>query len=100
VYTSCLRNLLQRHFKKVTHGEWFASGAIVVPMADANSVERTWGRGSRIPHPKWETVAWEVVRPPYNGAPIVQIAVLVLCAARSWCNGVGAITHHVLGALR
>ncbi len=68
VYTSCLRNLLQRHFKKVTHGEWFASGTIVVPMADANSVERTWGRAARAPHPNWEIVAWEVVRPSHNGA--------------------------------
>ena len=60
-YTSCLRNLLQRHFKKITGGEWFASGAILVPKAEANSVERTWGRGVRNPHPKWESVEWEVV---------------------------------------
>jgi hypothetical protein len=74
-YTSCLRNLLQRHFKKVTMGEWFASGAILVPMAEANSVERTWGRGARNPHPKWETIAWEVVRVSSSSLPAESFVV-------------------------
>jgi hypothetical protein len=60
-YTSGLRNLLQRHFKKVTTGEWFSSGAVLVHTPVANSVERTWGRGARQPHPKWDNVTWEEV---------------------------------------
>ena len=61
-YTSGLRNLLQRHFKKITAGEWFAGGAVLVPTRVAESIERTWGRGSRQPHPKWVGVVWEEVR--------------------------------------
>lgn len=60
-YTSGLRNLLQRHFKKVTAGEWFASGAVLVQTQVADSVERTWGRGTRQLHPKWDNVTWEEV---------------------------------------
>ena len=61
LYTSGLRNLLQRHFKKVTSGEWFAGGAVLVPTPIADSVERTWGRGARHPHPMWDIIVWEEV---------------------------------------
>jgi hypothetical protein len=61
-YTSGLRHLLQRHFKKVTAGEWFAVGSVLVPLPMADSCERTWGRGTRMPHPKWETVYWQEER--------------------------------------
>mmetsp|Transcript_11053 Transcript_11053/g.37559 ORF Transcript_11053/g.37559 Transcript_11053/m.37559 type:complete len:377 (+) Transcript_11053:70-1200(+) len=60
-YTSGLRNALQRHFKKVTVGEWFSDGAVLVPCTVADSVQRTWGRGNRQPHPKWDDVQWTVV---------------------------------------
>jgi len=60
-YSSGLRNLMQRHFKKVTSGEWFSSGAVLVHTPIAESVERTWGRGNRQPHPKWDNVIWEEV---------------------------------------
>uniref|UniRef100_A0A7S0EY56 Uncharacterized protein n=1 Tax=Hanusia phi TaxID=3032 RepID=A0A7S0EY56_9CRYP len=60
-YTSGLRNALQRHFKKVTVGEWFSDGAVLVPCTVADSVQRTWGRGNRQPHPKWDDVQWAVV---------------------------------------
>jgi hypothetical protein len=58
-YTSASRNLLQRHFRKVTAGSWFAEGAVLVPACVAASVERTWGVGSRQLHPRWGDVAWQ-----------------------------------------
>ena len=61
-YSSGLRNLLQRHFKKVSAGEWFSSGTVLVPAAEAESLERTWGRSTRQPHPNWDNVLWEDVQ--------------------------------------
>jgi len=58
-YTSASRNLLQRHFRKVTAGSWFAEGAVLVPACVAASVKRTWGAGSGQLHPRWDDVAWQ-----------------------------------------
>ena len=57
-YTSDSRNLLQRHFRKVTAGSWFEGGAVIVPTQVAESVERTWGLEQKQPHPKWGGVVW------------------------------------------
>jgi hypothetical protein len=57
-YTSDSRNLLQRHFRKVTAGSWFEGGAVIVPTQVADSVERTWGLEQKQPHPKWGGVVW------------------------------------------
>ena len=57
-YTSDPRNLLQRHFRKVTAGSWFEGGAVIVLTPVAESVERTWGLEQKQPHPKWGGVVW------------------------------------------
>jgi hypothetical protein len=57
-YTSGPRNLLQRHFRKVTAGSWFEGGAVIVLKPVAESVERTWGLEQKQPHPKWGGVVW------------------------------------------
>ena len=57
-YTSDPRNLLQRHFRKVTAGSWFEGGAVMVLTPVAESVERTWGLEQKQPHPKWGGVGW------------------------------------------
>lgn len=58
-YTSGARNLLQRHFKKVTAGSWFAEGAVFVPSCAAASLERTRGVCEKGIHPLWDDVVWE-----------------------------------------
>ncbi|NBX17223.1 MAG: hypothetical protein EBR09_07650 [Proteobacteria bacterium] len=58
-YKSASRNLLQRHFKKVTNGSWFAEGAVFLPLCTAASIERRWGVCAKGRHPLWDDVLWQ-----------------------------------------